>query len=90
MKGPEKGKRRTRGRNTVWEMHKWWKDDQHHVKPFGQRIVFHPEKSAGHVLANEEPKERSASGGRSMIWRVLTDLGRTHYSRFSVLMPYAP
>ena len=51
-------------------------DDRRHVKPFGQRTTFHPEKSPGHVLANEEPREkRSVSGGkRSATWRVLTDL----------------
>jgi hypothetical protein len=94
MKGPKKGKeeeKRTRGRGMAWEMRKRWKDDRRHVKSFGQRTVFHPEKSAGHTLANEGPKEeRSASGERSAIWRVLTDLGKTHYSRFSWPMPYAP
>ena len=51
-------------------------DDRRHVKPFGQRTAFHPEKSPGHVLANEEPREkRSVSGEkRSATWRVLTDL----------------
>jgi len=80
--GPCVGERRVQkktkgGRNAAWKIRKRRKDDRRHVKSFGQRTAFHPEKPrpAGRVLANERPREQS--GERSATWKVLTDLGKT-------------
>ena len=61
------------GRNAAWKIRKRWKDDRRHVRLFGQRTTFHPEKSPGHVLANERPREER-SRKRSAAWKVLTEL----------------
>ena len=66
-------KTKKRQRNTAWKICKQRKNNQCHVRPFGQHTMFHPEKSAGHVLANERPREE-CSRKRSAAWKVLTEL----------------
>jgi len=66
-------KAKKRRRNAVWKVRKRRKDDRRHVRLFGQRTTFHPEKSPGHVLANERPREEP-SRKRSAAWKVLTEL----------------